>query len=326
MTDGNQVNFGTYVDPGTARLLRRKYSGDCNGNDRLDIGDGTLVQRLLTGFDEKRSWDSGGNDLNGNGKLDSGDVILLLRTVVGLDKQPSSGNTIKMGPRPVIKLGGPEDEPVEMASIRLVEKTGSKLKVQVVSENLESEMSGIAFTLHYPVEKLRLRNAKAHSVGEIVPDDAVTVWNVFPSQNDYVKQTGKVRLALSNVEQWELANGVLAEFELEVEGGAKLDKAELSLSEVELTPTGYDNRMLPDVVLPLGEKPEAEAPMITNVSSKPLSFKFQSMKGQVYEVQASEDLTNWKKVQTIDGNGGEVEFTDLREAIFERQYYRITTE
>ena len=56
------------------------------------------MQRLLTGFDEKRSWDSGGNDLNGNGKLDSGDVILLLRTVVGLDKQPSSGNTIKMGP------------------------------------------------------------------------------------------------------------------------------------------------------------------------------------------------------------------------------------
>ena len=43
------------------------------GNDRLDIGDGTLVQRLLTGFDEKRSWDSGGNDLNGNGKLDQGE-------------------------------------------------------------------------------------------------------------------------------------------------------------------------------------------------------------------------------------------------------------
>jgi len=197
MTDGNQVNYGTHVDPGTARLLRRKYNGDSNGNDRLDIGDGTLVQRLLTGFDEKRSWDSGGNDLNGNGKLDSGDVILLLRTVVGLDKQPSDGNRdiAKMNPRPVIKLGGPDDEPQEMAVIRLVEKSADKIKVQVVSKDLESQMSGIAFTLHYPVDKLRLKDQKAHSVGEIVPDDAVRIWNVFPSQNDYLKQTGKVSLA-----------------------------------------------------------------------------------------------------------------------------------
>ena len=118
-----------------------------------------MVQRLLTGFDEKRSWDSGGNDLNGNGTLDSGDVILLLRAVVGLDKQPGGANRdiVKMNPRPIIRMGGPDDEPVEMASIRLVEKTAGKIKVQVVSENLESEMSGIAFTLNYPVEKLRLK-------------------------------------------------------------------------------------------------------------------------------------------------------------------------
>ncbi|MDA7676560.1 cohesin domain-containing protein, partial [bacterium] len=328
MTDGNQVNYGTHVDPGTARLLKRKYNGDSNGNDRLDIGDGTLVQRLLTGFDEKRSWDSGGNDLNGNGKLDSGDVILLLRTVVGLDKQPSDGNRdiAKMNPRPVIRMGGPDDEPVEMASIRLVEKTAGKVKVQVVSENLESEMSGIAFTLHYPVEKLRLKDQKAHSVGEIVPDDAVTIWNVFPSQNDYLKQTGKVRLALSNVEQWELANGVLAEFELEMKGGEDLNEAELSLSEVELTPTGYDNRMLPDVVLGLGEKPQGDGPVITDVSPEPLSFSFKTDAGAKYQVEATDDLRKWNLVEKIQGTGAVVEFTDKREALFERQYYRVRVE
>jgi len=265
--------------------------------------------------------------LNGNGKLDSGDVILLLRTVVGLDKQPSSGNRdiAKMTPRPVIKLGGPEDEPVEMATIRLVEKTGSKLKVQVLSENLESAMSGIAFTLHYPVDKLRLKDQKAHSVGEIVPDDAVTIWNVFPSQNDYLKQTGKVRLALSNVEQWELANGVLAEFELEVEGGANLDTAELSLSEVELTPTGYDNRMLPDVVLGLGE--EAKPPVIVEVFGQlPFGFSFESQKGKGYVVEATDDLRKWNLVETIQGTGSAVQFTDKREAVFEKQYYRVRLE
>jgi hypothetical protein len=327
MTDGNQVNYGTHVDPGTARLLKRKYNGDSNGNDRLDIGDGTLVQRLLTGFDEKRSWDSGGNDLNGNGKLDSGDVILLLRTVVGLDKQPSSGNRdiAKMNPRPVIRMGGPDDEPVEMASLRLVEKKGGRIKVQVVSENLESAMSGIAFTLHYPVEKLRLKDQKAHSVGEIVPDDAVKIWNVFPGQNDYVKQSGRVRLALSNVEQWELANGVLAEFELEVEGGADLVEAELSLSEVELTPTGYDNRMLPDVVLGLGE--DAKPPVIVQVSGKlPFKFGFKSQKGRGYVVEVTDDLRKWNLVETIQGNGSMMHFTDRREALFERQYYRVKVE
>jgi hypothetical protein len=221
-------------------------------------------------------------------------------------------------------MGG-DDDPVEMAAIRLVEKTADKVKVQVVSQDLESEMSGIAFTLNYPVEKLRLKDQEAHSTGEIVPDDAVTIWNVFPGQNDYLKQTGKVRLALSNVEQWELANGVLAEFELEVEGGADLSEAELSLSEVELTPTGYDNRMLPDVVLGLGE--EAKPPVIVEVTGQlPFGFSFDSQNGRGYVVEATDDLRKWNLVETIQGTGSAVQFTDKREAIFERQYYRVKVE
>ena len=81
--------------------------------------------------------------------------------------------------------------------------------------------------------------------------------------------------------------------------------------------------MLPDVELAIEEKPKAESAQITNVSPDPLKFRFQSLKGKSYEIQASDDLMKWNMVQTIEGTGGEVEFTDLREALFKRQYYRI---
>ena len=63
--------------------------------------------------------------------------------------------------------------------------------------------------------------------------------------------------------------------------------------------------------------------LITNVSTKPLSFNFKTTSGSEYEVQASDDLTKWNKVQTINGTGNEVKFTDTREALFLKQYYRV---
>src|SRR5204863_449884 len=77
---------------------------DDNANNRIDIGDATIIQRLLTGLDPVRAWDVTGNDLNANDKLDSGDVIKVLRAVVGLDPQPSSpgaltGASTKIGGR-----------------------------------------------------------------------------------------------------------------------------------------------------------------------------------------------------------------------------------
>ena len=46
-------------------------------------------------------------------------------------------------------------------------------------------------------------------------------------------------------------------------------------------------------------------------------------KGQKYEVQATNDLKKWNLVDTIEGTGLEIMFTDYREALFERQYYRV---
>ena len=43
-------------------------------------------------------------------------------------------------------------------------------------------------------------------------------------------------------------------------------------------------------------------------------------------VEATDDLRKWNLVETIQGAGAVVKFTDKREAIFERQYYRVRVE
>jgi len=58
-------------------------------------------------------------------------------------------------------------------------------------------------------------------------------------------------------------------------------------------------------------------------SKSPFSFNFETVKGQKYEVQATNDLRNWNLVVTIEGTGLEIMFTDYREALFLRQFYRV---
>jgi hypothetical protein len=63
---------------------------------------------------------------------------------------------------------------------------------------------------------------------------------------------------------------------------------------------------------------------IFNDSSRTqMSFNFRTSLGVVYEIQASGDLKKWSKVQSINGTGQVTKFTDSREAVFEKQYYRI---
>lgn len=58
-------------------------------------------------------------------------------------------------------------------------------------------------------------------------------------------------------------------------------------------------------------------------SKSTFSFNFETVKGQKYEVQATNDLRNWNLVVTIEGTGLEIMFTDYREALFLRQFYRV---
>ena len=235
-------------------------------------------------------------------------------------------------------MGGGDDEEVEMAALQVVEQADKKVKLQVVSRNLVTKMSGISFTLKFPQKSIKMLDSSGNAgsgryslsasmkyqiEGGVVPEKAVAIINVFADDASESDQSGKVRVALSNVDEWEASNGVLAEFEMKLEEGASVDDLELGLADVELTPRGYDNRILPDVILPLGDKPSVEGPEITKVSTVPLSFSFKTANGVKYDVEASGDLREWQKIRSVQGTGEDYRFTDNREALFEQQYYRV---
>ena len=63
-------------------------------------------------------------------------------------------------------------------------------------------------------------------------------------------------------------------------------------------------------------------------SAAPFSFSFESKSGSTYIIEATQDLRQrgkwrWRKIGGLQGTGFTVEFTDWREAIFEKQYYRL---
>ena len=51
-------------------------------------------------------------------------------------------------------------------------------------------------------------------------------------------------MAVSSPEPWTVKDGVLAEISFDVQNGADLNNAMLALSQIEVTPDVFDNRML----------------------------------------------------------------------------------
>ena len=62
---------------------------------------------------------------------------------------------------------------------------------------------------------------------------------------------------------------------------------------------------------------------ILSYTHSPFGFSFDTGKDRSYAVEATGDLLKWNRVQTIQGNGSAVQFTDTRKALLERQYYRV---
>ena len=62
---------------------------------------------------------------------------------------------------------------------------------------------------------------------------------------------------------------------------------------------------------------------IPDKTASPFTISFTTTEGSTYVFQASSDLKNWSKVEEVNGTGGEVKVTDWREAIFQKQYYRV---
>ena len=58
-------------------------------------------------------------------------------------------------------------------------------------------------------------------------------------------------------------------------------------------------------------------------SDMPFSFSFNAKDGLSYTIEVTEDFRKWSVLDTINGIDPEVQFTDSREALFERQFYRV---
>ena len=55
----------------------------------------------------------------------------------------------------------------------------------------------------------------------------------------------------------------------------------------------------------------------------PFSFSFNAKDGVSYTIEVTVDFRKWSKLDTINGIDTEVQFTDSREALYERQFYRV---
>ena len=250
---------------------------------------------------------------------DPGDVVKVLRTVVGIDPQPNRN-------RVITKMGGDDDQ-AETVLLFLKEKTADTVTVQVQLKDMATTIAGANFQLEYPVELLRLKDRTSHSAGEMVVKNAAAIWNVSPAQTDYAKQDGTLAMAVSSPEPWTVKNGVLAELSFEVQDGADLNKAVLSLSEVEVTPDGFDNRMLDGLEFNVGSgatiEPEPSIIEIVAITKAPFAFSFGAKEGRVYDVQSSEDLRSWGTLKSYNGTGTLIRFEDERDQVFPQIYYRV---
>ena len=61
---------------------------------------------------------------------------------------------------------------------------------------------------------------------------------------------------------------------------------------------------------------------IISYTRSPFGIEFESELGREYVVESTGDLKEWKPVRALQGTGSTVQFTDMRESLFEKQYYR----
>ncbi len=80
------------------------------------------------------------------------------------------------------------------------------------------------------------------------------------------------------------------------------------------------------VVHDLGVSDEPSDIIQINTVSKyaaPFSLTFETKSNSTYKIEASHDLKKWGEIGEVQGTGSLVEFTDWREALFKKQYYRL---
>jgi len=328
---GDPITSGSFAQNGAAQILVRRVIGDNNANDRLDVGDGTIIQRLLTRLDEVRGWDITGNDMNANSNLDSGDVIKVLRVVTDLEPQPTPqgavGTLSSAGLRSGLRKAGPTPEQVVLALDKSRGQPGDLVTLQVRLRGSTASVSGASFTLEYPTNALRLINSQSQRAGAMVPSSAVTLWSVAPSQTDYVVQSGRASAAISSATAWPTNEGVLAEFVFQVQESQTSEyRWPIQVNNVEVTPDGYDVQSLGTAeTFFIGRNPSPASlnPASSDMTAGGFSLVFSGDAGAAYTIEVSSDLTNWTPLVTLADENGTVNFVDPGAQNWAQRFYRV---
>ena len=253
-----------------------------------------------------------------------------LRLTAGIDVPPPPPAAPLLFASPATPdpgLSGDVTQLGPIATITPIRSTGANgqlVTVQVRLQNFLRPISGVTFTLNYPIAALRLAGAQSHRTGPMVPAEAVAVWNVAPAQNHYSLQDGRITLAVSTATPWP-ANGLLAEFTFTVQPAAADRYAwPLALGGVEATGNGFDNRPLNSLpAVFTGRKPlPGRLSGLRRLRSGGWELTHVGDVGASYQIETSEDLVHWGILTNVVGSTGSTSIVDPEAAQRSRRFYR----
>ena len=291
---GTLLKNGNATIAGQARIKPRRINGDNNANERLDIGDATIISRLQVGLEEVRPWDLPLNDLNGNGILDNGDIIKALRVVVGLDPQTQPAQVVGRLMTPVIRSNTNDVVALELLDGPEVE-TGKPYRVAVRLVRVKDTISGMKFQLNYP-QGMTLIDKVA---GAAVPNDALVAWN---------PESDKIQFAAIRSTAWPSTEGVVAEFTFEPT--TAIQEAPLlflSAMPVEVTGSGFDTRSLDPVTAMIHPRfvPELSPTVVVNPlqNEGAVGLEITAPAGDEWILETTTDLNSWSESARVQGQG-----------------------
>ena len=292
---GGSLTSGNGAIAGEGRIRPRRIKGDNNANQRVDIGDATVISRLLVALEEVRVWDVPLNDLNNTGDLDNGDVIKSLRTVVGLDPQPGPMGDAKrlsvalaLEPTPKSTHYSAELALLDGPTIQM----GRPYRVAVKLKAGQGDLTGLSFSLKYPAS-LELKE-KAISAG--VPTDALPAWNVSGN---------RAKLAVIRPKAWAAHSGTVAVFTFVAKPeAAKQVTLPIRLEDMEVADVAEGLSAIPSVWLEIGGGLTAAPELrVRRAEGAALSLEVVGGEGLPMVLEGSVDMTAWTETQRLTGQG-----------------------
>jgi hypothetical protein len=320
--DGSALN-NSVATGRSVELRKRKFIGDNNANDRLDVGDASVMLRFVTLLEPLRQWDVPANDLNQNSQLDAGDVIRVLRAVVELDPQPGPANGLQALARQTVEPSFKAE--VTLAADKSRVSLGDKLKVRVRLQSGVRSVSGASFRLRFPPHALWLDNASAIQIGSLVSPRAVTLWNLAPGQNNFDLQSGILNFAVSSASTWTSDNGELLEVTFTVQEGVA-DQASwlVGIDSIDIADgQTVTTASMSELIIASREPTPVKISEITRTSDGTIRFSVAGEIGTIYRVEVSDDLLAWSILRTELNTSGTISVVESETANAPRRFYRV---